>query len=159
MTAKFEVGSSVEPIIVITRMFDADRDLVWLAITDPMHVAQWYGGPGFTSPVCEMDLRPGGAWHHVMQAPDGTQYTINSVFEEVVAPERLVWRTLKDPNRPAGPPGNHVTVTLAVHGEQTEWKMVARFKTLADRDLTAKMGFTQMIDMGLDRMATHLRSL
>ncbi|HEY2527230.1 MAG TPA: SRPBCC domain-containing protein [Xanthobacteraceae bacterium] len=159
MTAKIEPSSSVEPLIVITRMFDADRDLVWLAITDPMQVAQWYGGPGFTSPVCEMDLRPGGAWHHVMQAPDGTRYTINSVFEEVVAPERLAWRTLKDPNRNPAPPGNHVTVTLAARGARTEWKMVARFETLADRDLTAKMGFAHMIGMGLDRMAKHLESL
>jgi uncharacterized protein YndB with AHSA1/START domain len=159
MTAMFEISSTVEPVIVITRMFDADRKLVWRAITDPLHVAQWYGGPGFTSPVCEMDLRPGGAWHHVMQAPNGTQFTINSVFEEVVAPKRLVWRTVKDPNRNPGPPGNHVTVTLATHGAQTEWKMIARFETLADRDLTAKMGFAQMIGMGLDRMAEHLKSL
>jgi uncharacterized protein YndB with AHSA1/START domain len=94
-----------------------------------------------------------------MQAPNGTQFVINSVFEEVVAPERLVWRTLKDPTRNPGPPGNHVIVTLAEHGTQTEWKMVARFDSMADRDMTAKMGFANMISMGLDRMAEHLKTL
>jgi uncharacterized protein YndB with AHSA1/START domain len=151
--------STEEPVIVITRVFDAERELVWRAITDPQHVAQWYGGPGFTSPVCEMDLRPGGAWKHVMQAPNGTQFKINSIFEEVVPPERLVWRTLKDPNRNPGPPGNHVTVTLVEIGAQTEWRMVARFESIADRDMTAKMGFAHMIGMGLDRMAAHLKTL
>jgi uncharacterized protein YndB with AHSA1/START domain len=106
MTATIDISSTDLPVIVITRMFDAPRALVWTAITDPKHVAQWYGGPGFTNPVCEMDLRPGGAWHHVMQAPNGTRFTINSIFEEVVVPERLVWRTIKDPtrNRAAGVP-------------------------------------------------------
>jgi uncharacterized protein YndB with AHSA1/START domain len=106
-----------------------------------------------------MDLRPGGAWKHVMQAPNGTQFKINSIFEEVVPPERLVWRTLKDPNRNPGPPGNHVTVTLVEIGAQTEWRMVARFESIADRDMTAKMGFAHMIGMGLDRMAAHLKTL
>jgi uncharacterized protein YndB with AHSA1/START domain len=83
MKLTLDGSSTNDPVIVITRMFDAPRELVWIAITDPKHVAHWYGGQGFTNPVCEMDLRPGGAWHHVMQAPNGTRFTINSVFEEV----------------------------------------------------------------------------
>ena len=71
MSTTIDAASKERPVIVITRWFDAPRPLVWTAITTPAHVAQWYGGPGFTSPVCEMDLRPGGAWRHVMQAPSG----------------------------------------------------------------------------------------
>ena len=159
MTASIDVSTPDRPIVVITRDFDAPRDLVWKVITDPKHVAVWYGGPGFTNPVCEMDLRPGGAWHHVMQAPNGTRYTINSVFEEIVAPERLVWRTVKDPNRVPPPPTSHNTVTLEVRGPQTRWKLVSLFDSLEDRDLAAKMGFGQMIAMGTNRMAEHLTSL
>src|SRR5215471_10212780 len=99
MTATIDISDVNKPVIVITRDFDAPRQLVWKAITDPKQVAMWFGGEGFTNPICEIDLRRGGIWHHVMQAPNGTRYTINSVFEEVVEPERLVWRTLKDPNR------------------------------------------------------------
>jgi uncharacterized protein YndB with AHSA1/START domain len=157
MTATIDISSMQQPVIVITRMFDAPRALVWTAITDPKHVAQWYGGPGFTNPVCEMDLRPGGAWHHVMQAPDGMRFTIDSIFEELVAPERLVWRTIKDPNRSPAPPTSVNTITLEEYGLQTKWMLVARFDSIAERDLTAKMGFGQMISMGLERMAEHLK--
>jgi uncharacterized protein YndB with AHSA1/START domain len=159
MPAIIDVSAADRPVIVITRDFDAPRELVWKAITDPRQVAVWYGGPGFTNPVCEMDLRPGGAWHHVMQAPNGTRYTINSVFEEVVEPERLVWRTIGDPDRNPAPPTSLNTVTLEVRGQQTRWKLVTLFDSIADRDLSAKMGFGQMISMGTDRMAAHLATL
>jgi uncharacterized protein YndB with AHSA1/START domain len=160
MTAIIDVSAIDRPVIVITREFDAPRELVWKAITDPKQVAVWYGGPGFTNPVCEMDLRPGGAWHHVMQAPNGTRYTINSIFEEIVEPERLSWRTVKDPDRNPAPPTSFNTVTLEARGErQTHWKLVTLFDSFADRDLSAKMGFGQMISLGTDRMAAHLDAL
>ena len=116
MTSTIDASSPNEPVIVITRMFAAPRELVWRAITDPKHVAQWYGGQGFTSPVCEMDVRPGGTWRHVMQAPNGPQFAINSVFLEVVEPERLVWTTANDVKRNPPPPTSVTTVTLEVHG-------------------------------------------
>lgn len=156
MTAIIDLTAVDRPVIVITRDFDAPRELVWKAITDPKQVALWYGGPGFINPVCEMDLRPGGAWHHVMQAPNGTRYTIESIFEEIVEPERLVWRTIKDPNRNPPPPTSLNTITLEERGRQTRWKLVTLFDSIADRDLAAKMGFGQMISMGTDRMAAHL---
>jgi uncharacterized protein YndB with AHSA1/START domain len=159
MTATIDIRSMDEPVIVITRTFDAPRELVWTAITDPKHVAQWYGGPGFTNPVCEMDLRLGGTWRHVMRAPNGMQFTINSVFEEIVAPQRLVWRTIKDPNRNPAPPTSVNTITLEERGVQTKWTLVARFDSITERDVTAKMGFGQMISMGLERMAEHLKTL
>jgi uncharacterized protein YndB with AHSA1/START domain len=159
MTAIIDMSDADRPIIVITRDFDAPRELVWKVITDPKQVAVWYGGPGFTNPICEMDLRPGGTWRHVMEAPNGTRFEINSVFEDVVEPERLVWRTIKDPNRNPPPPTSLNTVTLEARGDQTRWKLVALFDSIADRDLAAKMGFGQMISMGTDRMAAHLATL
>ena len=159
MTAIIDVSAVDRPVIIITRDFDAPRELVWKAITDPKQVAMWYGGPGFTNPVCEMDLRRGGAWHHVMQAPNGTRFTIKSVFEEIVEPERLVWRTIKDPDRNPPPPTSLNTITLETRGQQTRWKLVTLFDSIADRDLSAKMGFGQMISMGTDRMAAHLATL
>jgi uncharacterized protein YndB with AHSA1/START domain len=159
MTATIDVGDVDRPVIVIIRDFDAPRELVWKAITDPKQVAVWYGGPGFTNPVCEMDLRPGGAWRHVMQAPNGTRYAIDSIFEEIVEPERLVWRTVKDPNRTPAPPTSLNTITLEARGEQTRWRLVSLFDSFADRDLSAKMGFGQMISLGTDRMAAHLKAL
>jgi uncharacterized protein YndB with AHSA1/START domain len=75
--------------IVISRVFDAPRELVWDAMTDPEHVVKWWGPLGFTTTIKEMDVRPGGAWTHVMHGPDGTDYPNNSVFTEVVKPERI----------------------------------------------------------------------
>jgi uncharacterized protein YndB with AHSA1/START domain len=159
MTAIIDVSAVDRPVIVITRDFDAPRELVWQAITDPKQVALWWGGPGFTNPVCEMDVRPGGVWHHVMQAPNGTRYTVDSIFEEIVAPERLVWRTVKDPGRNPPPPTSLNTVTLETRGPQTRWKLVTLFDSFADRDLSAKMGFAQMVSMGTDRLAAYLETL
>jgi uncharacterized protein YndB with AHSA1/START domain len=87
------------------------------------------------------------------------QFTINSVFEEIVAPQRLVWRTIKDPNRNPAPPTSVNTITLEERGVQTKWTLVARFDSITERDVTAKMGFGQMISMGLERMAEHLKTL
>ncbi|MGH2416270.1 MAG: SRPBCC domain-containing protein [Microcystaceae cyanobacterium] len=76
--------------IVIIRVFNAPRELVFPAWTEPKHIEQWWGPKGFTTRVEQMDLRPGGTWRYVMCGPDGTEYPVNGVFREVVPPERLV---------------------------------------------------------------------
>ena len=76
-----------EPVITMTRIYDAPRDLVWTVSTEPAHVVRWWGGPGFTSPVCEMDVRAGGRWRHVMRFPDGRLLHLDFVFLEVEKPE------------------------------------------------------------------------
>lgn len=77
--------------LVMTRVFDAPRDLMFKVWTDTKHVAQWWGPKGFTNPVCEMDVREGGTIRIHMRAPDGVLYPMTGVFEEVVPPERLVF--------------------------------------------------------------------
>ena len=77
--------------LVITRVFDAPRELVFKAWTESKHVAQWWGPKGFTNPVCELDARAGGAMRIHMRAPNGVVYPMTGVFEEITAPERLVF--------------------------------------------------------------------
>lgn len=77
--------------IVIARDFRAPRELVWEAMTDPSHVANWWGPRGFTTVTDTMDVRPGGVWKHTMIGPDGTRYPNKSIFKEVVRPERIVY--------------------------------------------------------------------
>lgn len=143
---------SDEPIIVMRRTFAAPRALVWNVLTDPKHVAVWYGGHGFTNPVCEMDVRPGGTWHHVMRTPDGHEFAMDYVFVEVSPPERLVWRPA-DVAPP--PPGMHasptITVTLEEAGAKTNWKLVARFLSVADRAAAIKMGFSHVLSQGTEK--------
>ena len=78
---------------VITREYDAPRELVWLACTDAKHLAQWWGPRGFTAPVCEWNAQPGSKLYVVMRAPDGTRYPMGGEFLEVVPPEKLVTMT------------------------------------------------------------------
>jgi uncharacterized protein YndB with AHSA1/START domain len=77
--------------VTLTRIFDAPRELVFKTWTDPKHLAQWWGPHYFTNPVCELDLRPGGAILIHMQDPDGVAYPMKGVFHEIVEPERLVF--------------------------------------------------------------------
>ena len=74
---------------VITRTFDAPRDLVWRAFTEAEHLKHWWGPKGFKMLSCKLDLRPGGLFHYGMQAPDGSVMWGKWVFREIVAPERL----------------------------------------------------------------------
>jgi len=76
---------------VITREFDAPRELVFQAWTDPKHLAQWWGPKGFTNPVCEWDARPGGKIYDVMRAPNGAEHPMSGEFREIDPPERLVF--------------------------------------------------------------------
>ncbi len=79
--------------LVLTRVFDAPRELVFKAWTDANHLAQWWGPKGFTNPVCELDLRPGGAIRIEMRGPDGAMYLTKGVFHQIVEPERIVMTT------------------------------------------------------------------
>jgi len=76
--------------LVITRIFDAPRELVWKAWTDPKFVMQWWGPKGFTSPSCQIDLRVGGRYLFCMRAPDGQQFWSGGEYTEIIAPEKIV---------------------------------------------------------------------
>lgn len=90
MTNHNSTDHQSEREIVITRIFNAPRELVFKVWTDPKHVAQWWGPKGFTTKVTELDLRPGGRWRYVMIGPDGKEYPAKGVFSEVVPLERIV---------------------------------------------------------------------
>jgi uncharacterized protein YndB with AHSA1/START domain/DNA-binding transcriptional ArsR family regulator len=112
--------------LTLTRVFDAPRELVFKAWTDPRLVAEWWGPHGFTNPVVEMDLRPGGAIYILMRWPDGRDNPMKGTFEEIVPPERLVFTStaLEDE---AGIPQLEVrnSVTFAEQGQQTRLTMHA----------------------------------
>src|SRR3954462_6873188 len=80
--------------VTLVRTFDAPRELVWRAWTDPKMLARWWGPKDFTNPVCEADVRVGGKLLIHMQAPDGTVYPMTGKFDEVAEPECLVFRSV-----------------------------------------------------------------
>lgn len=136
----------MERELVITRVFDAPRNLVFRAWIDPEQAAQWWGPQGFTVVSLEMDVRPGGAWRKCMRSPDGRDYWRQGVYREIVAPERLVFTYVSDD--PQGNPGHEtlVTVTFADHGAKTLMTLrQAEFESTAARD-AHRGGWTSSIE-------------
>jgi uncharacterized protein YndB with AHSA1/START domain len=159
MSTQTEIPSD-RPVIIMTRVYDAPRPVVWDAMTDPAHVVKWWGGPGFTNPVCEMDVRPGGLWNHVMRFPDGYELHMHFVFVLVDAPRSLAWRHVDHGKRKDGPPTSETTVTLeAVSDDRTRYTMVARFGTVADRDAAVAMGVTKPIEASNERLTEYLKAM
>ena len=76
--------------LVITRQFDAPRERLWQAWTDPEHVKRWWGPKGFTTPFCTIDLRVGGVFLYCMRSPEGKDYWSKNVYREIVSPTRIV---------------------------------------------------------------------
>jgi uncharacterized protein YndB with AHSA1/START domain len=149
-----------QPIIIMRRTFRAPRDVVWTAFTEPEHVARWYGGHGFASPVCEMDVRTGGRWRHTMRTPDGTEFPMEFVYVEVVRPEKLVWKNIEHGGAPRPGQLNVVnTVTLEDAGAETKWQLVALFDSIADRDLASERGFSRVVTQGSEKLDDIAREL
>jgi uncharacterized protein YndB with AHSA1/START domain len=118
--AKSNVGEfGVGQKLTMTRVFDAPRDAVFAAWTDAKQVAQWWGPTGFTNPVCELDVRPGGAILIHMRAPDGTVYPMSGVYREVVPPERLVFTSNALDKEGRAMFENLNTVVFTEHGGKT----------------------------------------
>jgi uncharacterized protein YndB with AHSA1/START domain len=84
-------SSTTDRELLITRVFDAPRSLVFKAWTEPERIKQWWGPRGAVTLSCEMDFRPGGLWRTRSKASDGREYVSRSVFREIVEPERLVF--------------------------------------------------------------------
>ena len=76
---------------VITRVFDAPRDLVWKAFTEPKRLKEWWGPKGVTIIELKMDLRPGGSYHYAMRTPDGNTMWGKFVYREITPPSRMVF--------------------------------------------------------------------
>jgi uncharacterized protein YndB with AHSA1/START domain len=145
---------TAERELVITRIFDAPRDLVFKAWTEPERVLHWLGPRDFTALAFQMDRRPGGAWHSRMRSPDGTEHSNRGVVREVIEPERVVFTFAWDD--PDGAPGREmlVTIALAEHDRGTEMTFTqAVFESAEDRD-----GHRDGWSESFDRLAAYLAS-
>src|SRR6516165_1811687 len=90
-TSALQVTTPTDLELVITRQVDAPRRLVFEAWTNPTHVPRWMlGPPGWTMPVCEIDLRVGGAWHFIWRNAEGGELEMRGIYKEIIPPERLV---------------------------------------------------------------------
>jgi len=149
--------------IKIERTLDAPRELVWQAWTDPDHLSQWWGPHGFTAPLCQWDARPGGAILVHMRGPQGSPFDFDMPmggrFEEVHAPERLVFVTTAMPDED-GRPQLEVRLTVTFTEEHGSTRITVQAVVLRSTPGTdsAIAGMEQGWTESLEKLADHLRA-
>jgi uncharacterized protein YndB with AHSA1/START domain len=138
--------------VVNTRIFDAPRVLVFKAFRDADHLAQWWGPQGFTNTFHRFDFRPGGLWRFAMHSPDGVTYQNESVFTDIVEPERIVLRHL-------GPIHEfQLTITFEDQDGKTRltWRML--LNSVAECDKIRSFAAAAN-EQNFDRLQAHLATM
>lgn len=133
----------------MTREFRAPRALVWRTLTEPRYLTQWMlGPPGWTMPVCDVDLRPGGAWHFVWRKTDGTEMGMTGEYRDVGPPDRLVHTECWG----EGWPETLVTHVLTEKDGVTTLAATMLYPSKAERDRALATGMSDGAAMSYDRM-------
>ena len=144
-----------ERTIVVTRVFDAPRDLVFNAWTDPEQIAQWFPPKDFTASACELDPRPGGVFRVVMKGPEGEpfnggEFPGEGVFTEVVPNERLAFTFAGEGDNP---PPILMTVLFEDHGGgKTKVTVHQTARTIAEYEELVKMGSEEGLSQSFEKL-------
>ena len=153
-TTTFTTPSDRE--VVMTHVVDAPRELVWEAHVNPEHMPQWMLGPeGWTMPVCEIDLRPGGEWHFVWRQPDGTEMEMRGVYREVTPPERIVQTESWGEDWPE----TLNTVVLSEEDGKTTIATTIVYPSKEARDAALETGMNEGASQTYDRLDEYMRTL
>ncbi len=142
--------------IVISRRFGARRELVFDAFTVPEMVQQWMlGPPGHTMPVCEIDLKVGGAWRYVWRLPDGSEMAAGGRYVEIIRPERIVHTELFDEDWTGGE--TLVTTLFSEVEGVTQITMTIRYASTEARDAALNSPMSEGMESGYQRLDAFLR--
>ncbi len=148
--------TSAENELAFTRIYDAPRELVFDAWTDPQHIGKWWGPNGFTTSTKVMEVKVGGRWEYVMHGPDGEDYPSNSVYTEVEKPQRLIFSNI---GGKANDP--HLTCQMIVTFEDVagKTKLTLRmiFPSTDAADHARELGADDGGKECLDRLANAMR--
>jgi uncharacterized protein YndB with AHSA1/START domain len=156
---KLQITTPSDREIAMTRVFDAPRRLVFDAFTKPALVKQWLlGPPGWTMPVCEIDLRVGGQYRYVWRLEsNGKEMGMGGVYREIVPQERLVCTELFDEAWYAGE--SLITTTLVEQGGRTTMTSTMLYVSQEVRDGVLKSGMESGVAASYDRLAELLAPL
>jgi uncharacterized protein YndB with AHSA1/START domain len=151
-TGTLKVSLPTEREIVMTRVFDAPRKLVFDALTKPELLRRWFGPRGWSLVVCEADLKVGGAWRWVLRGPDGRDMGMRGVYQEIAPPERLVSTESFDDY-----PGESLnTLTLSEEDGKTTFTITVRYASQEVRDAVIKSGMEHGAAECYDKLAEML---
>ena len=146
----FKVTTPSDLEIRLTRLFDAPRRLVFEAMSKPEHITRWWGclGDGYSVPVCEVDLRPGGAWRFVNRSPKG-EFAFHGVYREIVPPERVVFTEIFElfPDTESV-----VTAVLSEENGKTRLTVISLYPSMDVRDMVLKSGMEKGAGISYDRL-------
>ncbi len=149
------IGGNNGRELVVTRLVNAPREMVYKVWTEPEHIAQWWGPNGFTNTISEMSVKPGGVWRYIIHAPDGTDFPNRIVYTEVVPGEKLVYVHSDDIDN--DPNSFHVFVTFEAVGAKTKVTMTSTFASAEILQmLTKEYGVTEGANQTLNRLEAHL---
>jgi uncharacterized protein YndB with AHSA1/START domain len=160
MAEKTTVSTNLaERELLMSRVFDAPRELVFRAYTEPEHLVHWWGPRGWSLPVCKIDLRPGGVWHYCMKGPGGEESWGKGVYHEIVPPERLVYTDVfsdAEGNTVDGMPSMLITVEFVDEGGKTKVSSRTQFGTPEELESILAMGVVLGMTETLDRLEEYL---
>jgi uncharacterized protein YndB with AHSA1/START domain len=153
----FKVTTPSDREIVLTRLFDAPRHLVFEAMTKPEHIKRWWGclGEGYAVPVCEVDLRVGGKWRFVNRHPKG-EAAFYGVYQEIVPPERLVFTEIYEPYPDSG---SVVRAELTEESGKTRLTATCQYPSKEVRDMVLQTGMDKGAALSYDRLEEVARGL
>lgn len=158
-SSTLQVSTPSDREIMLTRAFDAPRDLVFEAWTNPEHVRHWWGPRSSTMVHCEADVRPGGSWRYVTRGEDGVEVPFTGVYQEVTRPERVVHTEIYDVEPfNSGDPAV-VTVTFSEEGGRTTVTSTSLFTSKEVRDIVLGSGMEVGAAESYDRLAERLKTL
>jgi uncharacterized protein YndB with AHSA1/START domain len=153
----FQVTTVADQEIRMTRLFDAPRQLVFEAMSKPEHVKRWWGclGEGYSVPVCEIDLRPGGAWRFVNRHPEG-EAAFHGEYREVDPPGRLVFTEIFEQFPDSV---SVVTAVLTEEGHKTRLTATVRYPSREVRDMVLASGMARGAGISYDRLEDLIAEL
>ena len=152
----FQISAPGDRDILMTRDFDAPRQLVFDAFTKPELVRRWLLGPdGWTMPVCEIDLRVGGTWHYVWRKDDGAEMAMTGTYREIVRPERIVSTERWGPEWPE----TVNTVQLVEAAGRTTITITVLYPSKEARDMALQTGMKEGMNQGFTRLDELLAQL
>jgi uncharacterized protein YndB with AHSA1/START domain len=153
--------NEAERELILERVFNAPRDLVFQAFGACEHLRHWWGPRGWTLPMCEMDFRAGGVWNYCMGGPGGERSCGKAVFQEITPPARIVYTdSFADENGNPLPnmPEMQVAVEFTESDGQTRLTTRSQFASLAELDAVVGMGMLEGISETWDRLEEYLTS-
>jgi uncharacterized protein YndB with AHSA1/START domain len=154
-TGTLKVTTPTDREIVLTRVFDAARRLVFDAFTKPELLKRWFGPRGWSLVVCEVDLKVGGTFRFVLRGPDGKDMGMRGVYREIVPPERSVHMESFDDY----PGESQVTAVLVEQGGKTTLTATVLYASQEVRDAVIKSGMEHGAAESYDKLAELLASL